>query len=97
MEEDDGLSEEELLKAGQRTLTLERAFRVLRRRLEYRGSATRPDLPENCPERLNWEFAAWIWNTRRTGREMMQRHIDDAPTEKAVFCLRTPQDVDKFV
>ncbi len=44
-----------------------RAACVVRRTLKHYGR-TRPDLPEGCPEQFSWEFARWIWTTRRSGR-----------------------------
>lgn len=42
-----------------------RLFRVLKRSLVYYGR-NRPDLPEGCPERLNWQTAEFVWFILRT-------------------------------
>ena len=56
-----------------------RLCRVVRRRITYCGGKTRPDLPENCPENLNWEFAHFILTTARRGRARNLSLRDDAP------------------
>jgi adenylate kinase family enzyme len=50
-----------------------RFWRVITRTLRDLGK-NRPDLPENCPERLNFEtlkFAHFIWTTRNRWREKL--------------------------
>ena len=29
----------------------------------------RPDMPEGCPERVDWDFLVWIWNFNKNKRE----------------------------
>jgi adenylate kinase family enzyme len=40
---------------------------VVRRRLRHRNES-RPDLPEGCSERLDWNFVRWIWDFPRESR-----------------------------
>lgn len=35
-------------------------YRVVLRTLKHHGQ-TRPDMPENCPERFSWEFLRYVW------------------------------------
>ncbi len=56
-----------------------RLWRVVKRRWHYRGGLTRPDLPQDCPERVDWEFLHWIITTNRTGRKKIQTTLDAAP------------------
>ena len=74
-----------------------RAWRVLRRRIEYRDGRTRPDLPENCPERLNWEFTHWIWTTRKTGRARMRAHFEEIKGQLQRHRLSNPQEVKAYL
>ena len=73
-----------------------RLARVVRRRMTYHQQ-TRPDLPENCPERLDPEFLRWIWNTRRTARERMRRLFETAGPNTRAVVLHTLSDVRAFV
>ncbi len=50
-------------------------WRVIRRRLQYRGRS-RPDIAPGCPERLTWEFLKWIWDYPRKRRRQTLEIID---------------------
>lgn len=73
-----------------------RAWRVLWRRWTYRGGATRPDLPPDCPERLDPEFLRFIWRTRHSSRDRMLEVMAGAPHARTVT-LRTIAEADAFV
>jgi adenylate kinase family enzyme len=76
-----------------------RVIRVLRRTVIYLGRS-RPDLPENCNERLGMqtiEFLQFIWRTRQSGRAKVQRILDSAPSHLAIHHLKTPIDVQRFL
>lgn len=73
-----------------------RAWRVFWRVIKYNGR-TRPDLPEGCPERFNWEFTAWIWNTRHTGRALMRKALQNSPDDTIKVHLTSRRGVAKFV
>ncbi|MGR3377506.1 AAA family ATPase [Salipiger abyssi] len=74
-----------------------RFWRVLKRRFEYAGGQTRPDLPENCPERIDPEFLKWIWDTRRLNAEKNREMIARAGPEVTVYHLRSPRAVRRFL
>ena len=73
-----------------------RAWRVFTRTLKHYGKS-RPDLPENCPERFNWEFTHWIWSTRNTGRNKMQAFYDSVPDNKEKHQLRNRAQVNAML
>ncbi len=75
-------------------LTL-RLARVLKRRVQY-NSQSRPDLPENCPERLNLGFTHFMIRTRNSGREKIAQTIADAPHLK-VHHIRTAKGADTLL
>jgi adenylate kinase family enzyme len=62
-----------------------RYWRVIGRTIRHYGQ-TRPDLPEDCPERFSPEFLRWIWDTRRSGRVKMKEIFDTPPSH--LTCLR---------
>ncbi|MEM1363011.1 MAG: isopentenyl transferase family protein [Pseudomonadota bacterium] len=72
-----------------------RYWRVGKRWWMYRGG-TRPDLPENCPERLDGEFLRYIWTSRRRTR---QRHLDilKNPGDLKIHHLQTRSAVRRFL
>ena len=76
-----------------------RVFRVFRRTVRDLGKS-RPDLPENCPERLNGEtleFLAFIWRTRHSSREKHRKIAEDPPLHLQVVCLRSVKEVQRFL
>ena len=73
-----------------------RAWRVFRRTLRDHGS-TRPDLPDNFPERFDPEFWHYIWRTRNTAKVKMRALIPEADDETAVFHLTSRRAIRTFV
>ena len=73
-----------------------RAWRVFWRTLRDHGK-TRPDLPENCPEKFDPEFWSYIWRTRRSGRDRMLALIGKAHEGLAVHWLKSSAQVRQFL
>ena len=73
-----------------------RSWRVLRRTLRHYGRS-RPDLPENCPERFDPAFWRWIWDTRHSAAEANRALIGKAGPDVVVHHLRSPRAVRKFL
>jgi len=72
-----------------------RLARIVKRRMQY-SDKTRPDLPENCPERLAPGFLAFILRTRNSGREKIAQAIAEAP-HLTVHHLRTAKGANTFL
>ena len=70
-------------------------FGVLKRVLTTYGKV-RPDMPEGCPERFDWEFLKWVWNFNRNNREKMFAQLQTLPPERLVL-LRNRGEVRKFL
>ena len=73
-----------------------RTARVLRRALLHWGR-TRPDLPADCPERLDPEFLRYIWRTRRSAQAKMQALYDAAPPDKARHRFASRREVRAYL
>lgn len=71
-------------------------WRVLRRRLRYLGRE-RPDLPAGCPERLTWEFVAWIWTYRARRRGDILRRLAALMDRKRVAILHSSAAIEDFL
>jgi adenylate kinase family enzyme len=72
-----------------------RLWRVVRRWLTWWGR-TRPDLPEDCPERLDPEFIRFILRTRSSARARIGRVVAEHP-QLEVHRLRSPREVQQFL
>ncbi len=77
-----------------------RAFRIARRTVLQLGQV-RPDMAPGCPERLGrnaWEFWAYIWRTRASGRARTATLAATAGAAgKTVVTLGSVAEVDAFV
>lgn len=94
---DNRLSRADLLIWIDRSATL-RFWRVLLRTLLKHGRS-RPDLPENCPERLANlpEFFRFMWRTKKSARAKMEQLVATAPSACRVVCLRSNRDTRIFL
>jgi adenylate kinase family enzyme len=70
--------------------------RIFKRWMRYRGK-TRPDLPDGCPEQLDWEFVEWVWNFNDDVRPRMLQALPRYARGKHLVILRTPEEVDQFI
>ena len=68
---------------------------VLKRILFYRG-ATRPDLPEGCPERIEWEFLTWVWNFNKNKRPKIYGLLEQYP-DKDIHIFKSRRQVKAYV
>lgn len=73
-----------------------RFWRVLRRTLRHYGD-TRPDLPENCPERVSLDFYRYIFESRARNRARMRALYDTAPPHVARHHLAGRAQVAAFL
>jgi adenylate kinase family enzyme len=76
----------------------QRLWRVVRRAIVGLGR-TRPDMAEGCPERLRSlpEFIAYIWTTRRSAQQKLQRLAESAPDGCEVVRLQSDADSAAFL
>lgn len=71
-------------------------LRILTRFLRFRGS-TRPDLGDDCPEKIDWDFIRWIWDYPRTRKPAILRFLEKQKATKNVFVLRGQHETDAFL
>ena len=53
-------------------------------RLLTRKGTARPDLPEGCPEKLEWDFVKYIWNFNQNNKVLNDTQIAKAKHAKAI-------------
>lgn len=71
-------------------------YRIIKRRILYHGK-TRPDLNNECPEKLDWAFIKWVWNYKKTRRSKILNMLEQVKSEKQIFIIKTRKDVKKLV
>ena len=73
-----------------------RLWRVILRSLRHYGK-TRPDMQDDCPERFNYDFYQWIWDTRHTGRRKLLAMKSEAHGTKPFYHFRSAREVRNFL
>jgi adenylate kinase family enzyme len=76
-----------------------RLWRVLKRTVRDRGRS-RPDLPDDCPERINMEtlhFLNFIWRTRNSSRDKVSKIAKNPPAHMTVHHLQSAKEVREFL
>lgn len=63
-------------------------YGVISRWLRFRGK-TRPEMAENCPERVTLEFLSYIWNFEKTESPEIEQKLADYGSEVPVLVLRS--------
>ncbi|WP_428428479.1 AAA family ATPase [Pararhizobium sp.] len=63
-------------------------YGVISRWFRLRGR-TRPEMADNCPERLTLEFLSYIWNFEKTESPEIAQKLADYGSEVPVFVVRS--------
>jgi len=69
-------------------------WRVMKRVLQYRNRV-RPDMGEGCPEKVDWEFLAYIWNYKKSVAPIILERA--ARNETAVIFVRKDPNLDVLI
>ena len=71
-------------------------LRIFLRFLKFRGRS-RPDLAENCPEKIDRDFLEWIWYYPKTHRPVILRFLRHLKSTKNVIVLKGQHDIERFM
>ncbi|MBT3233885.1 MAG: AAA family ATPase [Calditrichaeota bacterium] len=71
-------------------------LRWMKRVITHYGQS-RPDLAPECPEKLDWEMARWIWKYPSNHRLRVVRAIENNSKHLTVHILRSPREVKRFL
>jgi len=71
-------------------------YRAAKRRFIYRGKS-RPDLNENCPEKLDLPFILGIWNFKKKKRGLLLEKIRESGDGKKIIIFKTPRMVERYL
>lgn len=63
-------------------------YGVISRWVRFRGK-TRPEMAENCPERLTFEFLTYIWNFEKTESPEIEQKLADYGSDVPVLILKS--------
>ncbi|MEM7575166.1 MAG: AAA family ATPase [Bacteroidota bacterium] len=71
-------------------------WRILKRLWQYRGR-TRPDMPENCPERADWQFWHYVLTYNITRRKGILKKLEAEKDRMQVLHLRSKGEIDAWL
>jgi len=71
-------------------------FGVLSRWLRYYGRS-RPEMAEGCPERIDWQFLAYIWNFERTECPEIEEKLAAYGPELPVLLLKSRAEANRLL
>jgi adenylate kinase family enzyme len=71
-------------------------LRALKRRVMFHGKS-RPDIGPGCPESMDLEFLAWIWNFRRHSRPVIMEKVRRYGMRKRLVVFRSPRAAMAFL
>lgn len=63
-------------------------YGVISRWFRFRGR-TRPEMAENCPERLTLEFLSYVWNFEKTESPEIEQKLADYGPDVPVLLIRS--------
>lgn len=70
-------------------------YGILSRWLKFRGR-TRPEMADDCPERITWEFLRYVWNFERTESPEIEERLAEVPSVP-VLVLRSRRDAGDLI
>ncbi len=70
-------------------------YGIFSRVIKYKGK-TRPDLPEGCPERVDWVFTKWVYNYNKRNRPLILKFLDTIKDRKNVLILKNRKEMNRF-
>lgn len=69
---------------------------VIKRAYHYRGRS-RPDLPADCPEKIDWSFIKWTWNYPTRSRPGVLERLSRASAHAKIITLHNRAEVNEFL
>lgn len=71
-------------------------YRIIKRRIMFHNK-TRPDLTPGCPEHLDLKFVKWVWSYRSVSRPALLQKLSELNSQKTIYILRSPREVQQFL
>lgn len=70
-------------------------FRAIKRYFMYRGK-TRPDMQEECFEKIDWSFVKWIWQFPKNHEPLIDEQIRQLDRSQTLVRLTSNKDIECF-
>lgn len=70
--------------------------RTLKRRVMYHNK-TRPDMGEDCAEKIDLEFLKWIWDYPKEKAPLILQKLASCSLTKNIIILHSPKQTNKWL
>lgn len=70
-------------------------YQVFKRLLQYRGTS-RPDMQDDCPEKIDWNFLKWIWQFPNKQKVIIMNMFETIDQSKNIVILKNKKQIEKF-
>ncbi|WP_273752643.1 AAA family ATPase [Leuconostoc mesenteroides] len=70
-------------------------YQVSKRLLQYRGTS-RPDMQDDCPEKIDWDFLKWIWQFPNKQKVIIMNMFETIDQSKNIVILKNKKQIEKF-
>jgi len=70
-------------------------FHVFKRILTYHGR-TRPDMQEDCPEKIDVSFFKWIWEFPNKQTPIIEEKLQQLKQQQTLILLTNQKEIDAF-
>lgn len=71
-------------------------YRIIKRRFMYHKKS-RPDMNQECQEKLDWEFLKWVWNYRARSRVNTIQKLEQIKEPQQVITVKTKKQVNELL
>lgn len=71
-------------------------YQVLKRVIKYRGT-TRPDMQEDCPEKIDIEFIKWIWHFPKNHEPLIDEYLNQLTHKQTLIKLTNKKEITIFL
>ena len=71
-------------------------WRIIKRYSIYKDRV-RPDMADDCVERLNWDFWLYVWNFAKIQRQSILSKLELYRDSQQIIILSNPQQVSNFL
>ena len=71
-------------------------YQAIKRYFQFKGK-TRPDMQEECPEKLDINFLKFIWNYPKKQKLLVEKRLDRVKYSKNIIIFNNKKQMDDFL
>lgn len=75
--------------------TIRCLYGIIKRRVQYRNK-TRPDMGQDCPEKIDWKFIRWVRQFNKVKAPAIYQRLNDLGDTK-ILVFKTPKELKQFL